>query len=237
MENPNPLEVVAIGAGAGLLYWWFRSGSNGQRTVVIKNYKECEAAVEILREHCKENPVLGFDCEWVWGSDRVDLLQLCTHKGYCALIRLCAMRTLPPSLGELLDDSHIVKVGVDPLNDAGRLSKQYTNLTPISILDLRFVAVLTREKPGTLAAMYKSVVGGTLDKCWQLSASNWRAKYLTQEQIDYAAGDAIAGIQIYTTLAQKVSHVSVFQQYYDQRYNSYYHDALEPIATNTCSLQ
>ncbi|XP_053962437.1 exonuclease 3'-5' domain-containing protein 2-like [Anastrepha ludens] len=236
MANPNPLESLAFAAGAGLLYWWFRSGSNGQTTVVINNYKECEDAVKILRKHCEENPVLGFDCEWEMGSEGVDLLQLCTHKGYCALIRLCAMRTLPPSLRDLLDDSHIVKVGVAPLDDAGRLSREF-NLTTVSTLDLRFVAVLTREKPGTLAAMYKSVVGGTLNKCWRLSASNWQANNLTQEQIDYAAGDAIAGIQIYTTLAQKVSDVSVFKQYYDRRYNPHHHDTLNPIATNTCSPQ
>ncbi|XP_054740554.1 exonuclease 3'-5' domain-containing protein 2-like [Anastrepha obliqua] len=234
MPNPNPLEAAAIGAGAGLLYWWFRSGSNGQTTVVINNYKECEAAVKILREHCEENPVLGFDCEWVWGSKGVDILQLCTHKGYCAVIRLCAMDTLPPSLYSLLNDYHVVKVGNAPLDDAGRLSREF-NLTTVSTLDLRFVAVLTGEKPGTLAAMYERVVGGTL-KCLDLSA-NWQANNLTQEQIDYAAGDAKAGMEIYTTLVQKVSDASVFEQYYDQRYDPYYHDRLKPIATNTCSPQ
>ncbi|XP_053962618.1 exonuclease 3'-5' domain-containing protein 2-like [Anastrepha ludens] len=235
MPNPNPLEAVAVGVGAGLLYWWLRSGSNG-KTVVINNYKECEAAVRILREHCEEYPALGFDCEWVWESKGVDILQLCTHKGYCAVIRLCAMDTLPPSLYNLLNDYHVVKVGVAPLDEAGRLSMEF-NLTTVSTLDLRFVAVLTGEKPGTLAAMYKSVVGGTLNKCWRLSASNWQANNLTQEQIDYAAGDAIAGIEIYTTLAQKVSDVSVFKQYYDQRYDPHHHDTLKPIATNKCSPQ
>ncbi|XP_054738939.1 exonuclease 3'-5' domain-containing protein 2-like [Anastrepha obliqua] len=169
MENPKPLQAVAIGAGAGLLYWWFRSGSNEQTTVVINNYKECEDAVNILREHC--------------------------------------------------DDYHVVKVGVAPLDDAGRLSREF-NLTTVSTLDLRFVAVLTGKKPGTLAAMYERVVGGTL-KCLDLSA-NWQANNLTQEQIDYAAGHANAGIQIYTTLAQKVSDVSVFKQYYGQRYDPHH---------------
>ncbi|XP_053956427.1 exonuclease 3'-5' domain-containing protein 2-like [Anastrepha ludens] len=234
MPNLHPLEAVAFGVGAGLLYWWFRSGSNGQTTVVINNYKECEDAVKILRKHCEENPVLGFDCEWEWWwrSKGVDILQLCTHKGYCAVIRLCAMDTFPPSLCDLLNDSHVVKVGVDALEDAGRLSRDL-NLTTVSTLDLRFVAVLTGEEPGSLAAMHERVVGVTLDKCLYVSPSNWRANNVTQEQINYAAGDAIAFIKIYTTLAQKVSDVSVFEQYYDQKYDPYYHDRLNPIATNT----
>ncbi|XP_054733480.1 exonuclease 3'-5' domain-containing protein 2-like [Anastrepha obliqua] len=240
MPNPHPLEAVAFGVGAGLLYWWFRSGSNEQTTelhhthynFVINNYKECEDAVKILRKHCEENPVLGFDCEWEWRSKGVDILQLCTHKRYCAVIRLCAMDTFPPSLCDLLNDSHVVKVGVDALEDAGRLSRNL-NLTTVSTLDLRFVAVLTGEEPGSLAAMHERVVGVPLDKCLDVSESNWRANNLTQEQINYAAGDAIAGINIYKILAQKVSDVSVFEQYYDQKYDPYYHDKLNPIATNT----
>lgn len=45
--------------------------------------------------------MLGFDCEWVTvGGNRrpVALLQLATHKGLCALIRLCNLHRIPPEL-------------------------------------------------------------------------------------------------------------------------------------------
>lgn len=48
--------------------------------------------------HCDEYNVIGFDCEWVsYGKDRhpIALLQLESHRGYCALIRLCHLRKVP----------------------------------------------------------------------------------------------------------------------------------------------
>lgn len=51
--------------------------------------------------HCDEFPVLGFDCEWltVGGTRRpVALLQLTTHRGLCALIRLSHLRMIPSEL-------------------------------------------------------------------------------------------------------------------------------------------
>lgn len=176
--------------------------------------------------HCEENPVLGFDCEWVL-ERKVALLQLCTHKGYCALIRLCKMTTLPQSLCDLLQDRNVVKVGVEALSDAVLLRN--SNLPTVSTLDLRFVAVLTGAKPKKLAAMYNEVVGGTLDKDWEKSKSNWEANNLTQSQIDYAAGDAIAGLKIYMALYRRVPDVKVFKQYYDKEYVRHHHDGLQPI--------
>lgn len=45
--------------------------------------------------------MLGFDCEWVTvGGVRrpVALLQLTSHRGLCALIRLCHLQRIPPEL-------------------------------------------------------------------------------------------------------------------------------------------
>lgn len=48
----------------------------------------------------KEYNVLGFDCEWVSTTRRgpVALLQLATHRGVCALIRLSHMDIIPLEL-------------------------------------------------------------------------------------------------------------------------------------------
>lgn len=51
--------------------------------------------------HCDEYNVLGFDCEWVTvgGARRpVALLQLASHRGLCALIRLCKLQMIPIEL-------------------------------------------------------------------------------------------------------------------------------------------
>lgn len=51
--------------------------------------------------HSDEYNVLGFDCEWIsHGKDRqpIALLQLASHRGVCALIRLCHLRVIPREL-------------------------------------------------------------------------------------------------------------------------------------------
>lgn len=233
MSGPNPLGAIAVGVGAGLLYH-FLSQNSENKIELIENIQQCVEAVKILRKHCAEVPVLGFDCEWV-DPPNVSLLQLCSHKGYCAVIRLCKFQTLPWSLRDLLSDGKVVKVGVGTTIDSQYLKT--CDLPTNSSLDLRFVAKLTGEKAQNLADMYKAIVGGTLKKDLQLSCSNWETYALTPQQVQYAADDAIAGIQIYMVLAKRVSDVKIFKKYYDIDYVPYRHDNLESVASTECRLQ
>ncbi|XP_054084296.1 exonuclease 3'-5' domain-containing protein 2-like isoform X2 [Zeugodacus cucurbitae] len=210
------------------------TSNSESKIVLIENFQQCVEAVKILRRHCAEVPVLGFDCEWVNAPD-VSLLQLCSHKGYCAVIRLCNIPNPPSSLCDLLSDRKVVKVGVGTTIDCKYLKS--CNLPTYSTLDLRFVAKLTGERAQNLADMYKDVVGGTLNKDFQLSCSDWEAFQLTPQQIQYAADDAIAGMDIYLKLAKKVADVKVFEDYYNMNYIPYRHGNLESVATNECSLQ
>lgn len=55
----------------------------------------------LYRRHCAEYNVLGFDCEWVVkekSRQRVSLLQLTSHRGFCALIRLSHLQMIPREL-------------------------------------------------------------------------------------------------------------------------------------------
>lgn len=61
----------------------------------------CLTCLLSINRHAEEYNVLGFDCEWVTvgGTRRpIALLQLASHKGYCALIRLCHLQRIPPEL-------------------------------------------------------------------------------------------------------------------------------------------
>lgn len=94
-----------------------------QRIQVISGVEECRLLmrnlktyvkfdrilfdVHLLRKylptfrHCDEFSVLGFDCEWVTvgGARRpVALLQLTSHRGLCALIRLSHLQMIPSEL-------------------------------------------------------------------------------------------------------------------------------------------
>lgn len=64
-----------------------------------------------LCRHCDEFGVLGFDCEWVTvgGARRpVALLQLASHRGLCALIRLSNLQTIPSELKVFLFDYIVI---------------------------------------------------------------------------------------------------------------------------------
>lgn len=233
MSESNALQSIAIGVGAGLLYHFLNTLSE-EKVELIENLQQCVEAVKILRKHCNEVPVLGLDCEWV-DAPNVSLLQLCSHKGYCAVIRLCKMASIPMSLCNLLSDRKVVKVGVGIAKDCEHLEE--CDLPTNSALDLRFVAKLTGAKPQNLADMYKAVVGGTLKKDLELTLSDWEAYTLTPQQIQYAADDAKAGIEIYKTLAKKVSDVNVFAQYYDMDYVPRRDNDLKSVASDECCLQ
>ncbi|XP_039951247.1 exonuclease 3'-5' domain-containing protein 2-like [Bactrocera neohumeralis] len=233
MSGPNILQSVAIGVGAGLLYHLLNTSSE-KKVELIENFQQCVEAVKILRKHCNEVPALGLDCEWV-DAPYVSVLQLCSHKGYCAVIRLCKMESIPMSLCNLLSDRKVVKVGVGTAKDCEHLEE--CDLPTKSALDLRFVAKLTGAKAQNLAEMYKAVVGGTLKKDLELIRSDWEADTLTPQQIQYAADDAIAGIEIYKALANKVSDVKVFEKFYDMDYVPHWHNGLESVASDECCLQ
>lgn len=169
--------------------------------------------------------MLGFDCEWVTTNGHkhpVGLLQLATHRGFCALIRLCRLRRIPAELRvscffsvimfsakyslpnfkvllnvqELLENDNILKVGVVPLTDANHLANDY-GITVGSTLDLRFMARHFGHKPEGLAKMSLHHLNVTMDKDWRISCSDWDAETLSPRQIDYAAKDALVAVELF----------------------------------------
>ncbi|XP_055538985.1 exonuclease 3'-5' domain-containing protein 2 isoform X2 [Wyeomyia smithii] len=187
-----------------------------QTVEVITNSDECQKIVGTLRSHCQEYRVLGLDCEWVSEQGKrhpVALLQLASHRGLCALFRLCEIRRIPTELSDLLNDPTILKVA--------------------SAFDLRHLA----EKAGIpgpygMARLAQKTLGFTMDKHWRVRASNWENPELSQRQIAYAANDVHVAVELFERFAKRVvprgllkSRKDWYQQvlsevdcYLDQRY-------------------
>ncbi|EDW38009.1 GL12271 [Drosophila persimilis] len=221
MSVDNTKKLAIIAAGVSLVYvlvrhkhsllsrmrrtWHSNSPLHNRRVEVINSIHDPAAQVVLneLRTHCQSFKVVGFDCEWitVGGSRRpVALLQLSSHKGLCALFRLCTMRQIPKDLRDLLEDEAVIKVGVAPQDDAKKLAHDY-GVGVASTLDLRFLAVMAGHKPEGLGKLAKTHVDFVLDKNWRLACSNWEAKQLETSQIDYAANDALAAVAIFQKLS------------------------------------
>uniref|UniRef100_A0A2M4BE22 Exonuclease 3'-5' domain-containing protein 2 n=1 Tax=Anopheles marajoara TaxID=58244 RepID=A0A2M4BE22_9DIPT len=212
--------LAAVGVGIGIFVLTrYRNGImsrlkglgqrdplRGQQVHIINTADECRLIVSKLHRHCQEYKVLGFDCEWVstQGKRRpVALFQLASHRGLCALIRLCMINKLPQELYDLLNDDNIIKVGVSPYDDARVLREDY-KLKVESTLDLRFMAERAGLEPFGIARLANEVLGLTLDKHWKIRCSDWEAPELSDRQIKYAASDAHVAVELFKKFAYKL---------------------------------
>lgn len=156
--------------------------------------------------------MLGFDCEWVTvgGSRRpVAMLQLASHRGLCALVRLCHLKHIPSSLKHLLEDDRILKVGVAPFGDSQYLAKDY-GVCVASTLDLRFLAMQTKCNAAGLSKLSEEHLHVILNKEWRIRCSDWEANKLSPAQTDYAAKDAHVAIELFKVFARKLKKKSVW---------------------------
>ncbi|KAM8706148.1 hypothetical protein ACLKA7_010433 [Drosophila subpalustris] len=219
----NTQRWALIAAGLGLFYVLVRhrhsmlgllrrklflfGGSQSlhhKRIEVISSIHESQHILNELKTHCKSFKVLGFDCEWitVGGTRRpVALLQLSSHRGLCALFRLCCMKQIPKDLRELLEDEDVIKVGVAPQDDAKKLSHDF-GVGVSNTFDLRFMAVMAGHQAEGLGKLAKTHLNFVLDKNWRLACSNWEATQLDAAQLNYAANDALAAVAIFQKLSR-----------------------------------
>lgn len=158
--------------------------------------------------HCKQFPAIGFDCEWVTVNNerrKVALIQLCSSQGLCALIRICKFKDqkIPIELRELLEDPDIIKAGITPYNDAKLLLEDYA-ISMYGTFDLRFLALLAKQKAEGLGKLSKSILDIELDKSWRIRCSDWEIEHLTPQQVDYASMDAFVAVEIFRKLYKSI---------------------------------
>ncbi|XP_035673576.1 exonuclease 3'-5' domain-containing protein 2-like [Branchiostoma floridae] len=183
----------------------------GTRITVVDSQTSCEDVCGRLvdEEALGELQVLGFDCEWVTrgGTTRpVSLLQLASRTGECGLFRVCRLNdgTIPRCVRDLLANKNVLKVGVACWEDSRRLERDY-GITVRGCVDLRHLAIrhksLQSGKLG-LQALAEQVLGVKMDKSRTVRCSNWEASKLSEEQITYAANDALVSVDIFTTFLE-----------------------------------
>mgnify|MGYP003473924865 CR=1 FL=1 len=105
----------------------------------------------IIFRDAEEFPVIGLDCQWTQIYDRnrrqpVALLQVSSHKGKVALVRLSRNQQLPHALGLLLNNPRIIKSGIETIKDAQYLRNDY-GIDVKGTYDLRYLAEAVGLKP------------------------------------------------------------------------------------------
>lgn len=172
------------------------------KIILADTPEKCDYAVQRIRCNLSNN-VLGIDCEWA-NEGPVSLLQLATFNGVCGLFRLGKIGYVPQKLKELLASKHILKVGVASYEDGQKITADY-GCRVCGTLDLRSLAERSRlPSPKSLAAMSLEYLDIEMDKLIEVRCSNWNADILTDEQVAYAACDAIASVLIYDQIVQRM---------------------------------
>ncbi|XP_074114909.1 exonuclease 3'-5' domain-containing 2 [Cotesia typhae] len=163
--------------------------------ILADNPEKCDFAVERLRSDLTDG-VLGFDCEWV-NEGPVSLVQLATNNGTAAVFRIGKIGYVPLQLQELLSNNAIIKVGVGAYDDGRKILSSY-NCVVLGTLDLRLLAErLSVTSRQSLAAMSLQYLDYEMEKLTDIRCSNWDADQLDNDQIQYAATDAIISIFVY----------------------------------------
>ncbi|CAL1288474.1 unnamed protein product [Larinioides sclopetarius] len=212
------LKSVAIASAVGLLICKFaiskylkhrKTDNDIGKYILIESIEDWNRhEVEIMRifKNCK---VIGIDCEWVTVDERkpVSLLQLANDSGFCVLLRLFLLPIwlMPPALINLLADETILKVGVGVSDDANKLFSDYC-LEVHGFLDIRYLAKNLNEFQGknmSLKSLGRDLLGIDLNKSRELRCSNWNADKLSEDQLKYAADDAIISAKIFKEIQKR----------------------------------
>ena len=175
------------------------------RIVVIDTEESAESAIA----HLRREKIIGFDTETrptfkKGKSNQVALVQLSTHDT-CYLFRINRMG-FAPALKNLLEDEHLLKVGISLKDDFCMLNRLNDGqFTPGNFVELQKFVKNFGIEDQSLQKIYAIVLGKKISKGQRLS--NWEADHLSESQQRYAATEAWSCIKIYAAL-QKGKFIS-----------------------------
>lgn len=160
---------------------------------IVDTPEQADMAVRYLSQF----PLLGIDTEtrpsFKKGENhKVALLQIATVER-CYLFRIYKYG-MTLSLIQLLENPHIIKVGIS-LKDDFFMLHRWAPFEPKNIIELQTLVKDIGIDDQSLQKIYANLFGNKISKSQRLS--NWEADELTIPQQHYAAIDAWTCIQIY----------------------------------------
>lgn len=170
------------------------------RIHVLRSTQECEFAEHALRLAVH----VGFDTEskpmFVAGGEQTGphIVQLATAQD------VFIVHTEAPATQEflraVLESESVVKVGFGLASDRGPLHRKL-GVTLAGTVDVSYmVRRLGFKQAVGLKAAVAIVLGQRFPKSKKVTTSNWAARTLSPQQLQYAANDAHASLQVYQAL-------------------------------------
>ena len=170
-------------------------------TTVTEKASIIDAWVHDIMSSSSNGPtpnVVGLDIEWRPHpirsmSNTTATLQLCLNTK-CLIIQLFYVDYIPQSLKDFLSNPDFVFVGVEVADDVTKLRTEY-GLECRRTEDVRVAAMrkwpYRFRRPG-LKDLAWEVAGLRMNKTKRVTLSDWQARVLTEEQVQYACIDAYA---------------------------------------------
>ncbi|KAM7478706.1 hypothetical protein LguiA_026919 [Lonicera macranthoides] len=181
------------------------SGAAIQVTVADKVAQVNKWVREVRARHNTngETMIVGLDCEWKPKtirsmSNKTATMQLCVGTN-CLILQMFYVDYLPQSIKCFLSDPRITFVGVEVGDNVIKL-RNYYGLRVASKADIQAMAMRHwpnrfYRKPGLKDLAYR-VVSLSMPKPKHVCRSNWEARILSLEQVEYACIDAYASYRI-----------------------------------------
>ncbi|KAL8824297.1 MAG: hypothetical protein Q9191_005153, partial [Dirinaria sp. TL-2023a] len=198
-------------------------GPNGERVKV--HYCKTRTDTERIARLFLDEEVLGFDIEWKPSSSacqgikkNVSLIQIACETRI-ALFHIARFwgedsveNLVAPTFKELMESRRITKVGVAIKGDCTRL-RRFMGIHSRGLFELSHLYKLVKysatdassvdRKMVRLATQVEEHLGLPLWKGANVRRSDWSEAELDYEQVQYAASDSYAGLQLYYTLEAK----------------------------------
>lgn len=184
-------------------YYVSFEGKSIETTVTDKAAITSEWIEEIYSIHNGNAKVIvGLDVEWrphpiQSMSNKSATLQLCIDDK-CLILQLFYMDEIPDSLKNFLLDPKFTFVGIEVADDILKLKNEY-GLDCSSSSDIRSVAKSMWpwrfRRPG-LKDLALEICGLSMKKPKHVCMSNWEARELNNNQVEYACIDAYASYKI-----------------------------------------
>ena len=169
------------------------------RSIIVHLVKEVEDCEKIILRLNQEK-IVGFDTEWDKNQD-VALIQVATQS-MCFLFQIPT--ELPVSFCDFLTNRDILKVGVGITNDVRQIYKTY-GIMMSGCLDISYPAreLLNEKENFGLKKLAKILLDENINESKHpIVHSDWSANNLSNNQVSYAAADAVFGLDIWFKLKE-----------------------------------
>ncbi|KAL9120458.1 MAG: hypothetical protein Q9187_002987 [Circinaria calcarea] len=215
-------EAMLASRSTGAAYWQYSLHENATGRKPRVHYCKTIEATERIAQLFLNEEVLGFDIEWKPGANpsdgiknNVSLVQLASEERI-ALFHIARFgkdgieNLVSPTLRQIMEDPNITKAGVSVKADCTRLRK-FMAIQPRGLFELSHLYKLVRYSDGNIKKIDKRLVALAQQVEEHLQLPMWKGEVrssdwtqdLSYQQIQYAASDSYAGLQLYDVMEGK----------------------------------